>query len=466
MFTQGEFMPRMFLPLLIAAVLIKICLLFIALPAIETRYPDEYQMRNAPDKYAAIAANVAAGNGYRASPETAPTMTREPGFVLFLALLFVTAGQSLWVVNAANVLLSLVTVLLIIKVGKEIELPPLAIWTAPFFYLLHPAILVSESRAGFEIFFITLVMASLYFLIRLKKTGMVYYAIPCGIFLGYGSITRGTFLIFGLLSMIFLLLSSRYRTKETMVNIGVLFIIFSLPITAWAVRNWHISGEVVLTNTVVGDVLYQGLHVELNDKNRDYHLIYSEASAVQSKVNIELGIPYKRGFFEEYYDPRDEIRHSKAMKEIVFSTYMETPTLLLKAMTNNFFRLWFLGRTQKATLLNIVIMTPLLLLAVYGMGLAIRDRRPVGLILLFTATLILAHLPVIALARHHVPLIPAFALFQGAAVAGILGLRKQVSPATLLESPVQTCSWDMEEGLVQPRADRKIHSPVSSARVE
>jgi hypothetical protein len=426
-------MPKLFTILFAAAIIAKTALLFFFLPYFENTFPGQYQLRNTPDKYAAIAANVAAGNGYRTSPETAPTMTREPGFVLFLSMLFLTAGQSLWVINVANLFFSILTAYVLLLIAKELEFPPMAVYLTPLFYLLHPAIIISESRAGFEIFFILLIASSLYMMIKLQKTENIKYAVFGGILLGYAVITRSTALVFSLLAAAYLFYSSKISINKRIFNTIVFLTILFIPLTAWTIRNYNISGSLVMTNTVVGDVLFQGMFVEMNKTNENYYQTVRKAARIQGEVNEKLGIPYKKGFFEEYYDPKDEVAHSKEMKSIVFSTYRENPSLLLGAMGNNFFRFWFQGRTQKSTMVNIVFITPLLLLALFGMILTLREKKPVGLPLLYIGTLILAHLPIIALCRHHVPLIPVFALFQGLAFAKILNSWKVVSPVPILK---------------------------------
>jgi hypothetical protein len=427
-------MPKLFTILLTAAIVVNAALLFLFLPFFENTFPDQYQLRNTPDKYAAIAANVAAGNGYRASPETAPTMTREPGFVLFLSMIFLTAGQSLLVINVANLILSIITAYFLLLIAKELKFPPLAVYLTPFFYLLHPAIVISESRVGFEIFFISLITSSLYMMIKLKKTGDLKFAVFGGCILGYAVITRSTAFLFALLAAVYLFKYSKDPLRKRALNTIIFIIIFIIPLTAWTIRNYNISGNLVITNTVIGDVLFQGMFVEMNKTNENYYQTVRKAAKIQGEVNEKLGIPYKNGFFEEYYDPKDEVAHSNEMKSIVFSTYKENPFLLFGAIYNNFFRFWFQGRTHKSTMVNVVVITPLLLLALFGIFLSLREKKPIGLPLLYIGTLVLAHLPIIALCRHHVPLIPVFAIFQGLALAKILNSWKDISSVPILRN--------------------------------
>jgi hypothetical protein len=61
---------------------------------------------------------------------------------------------------------------------------------------------------------------------------------------------------------------------------------------------------------------------------------------------------------------------------------------------------------MKATIFNAILTLPLLMVAAFGMYRAIQLRLHVWPMLLLTGTVIAMHLPILGVARHHVPLIP------------------------------------------------------------
>ena len=81
---------------------------------------------------------------------------------------------------------------------------------------------------------------------------------------------------------------------------------------------------------------------------------------------------------------------------------------LYVCVRSNLFNLWFAGKTLKATITNLIVQLPFLILAVIGTVLAVRDNRlkivaPLALLILYYVAV---YVPILAQARYSVPLIP------------------------------------------------------------
>lgn len=399
-------------------------LLFVAVPYLQKNAPKLYSIEEFPDHYGDIAWNVATGKGYRVYPDTDETMMREPGYVYFLAGIFLLFGKSITAVKTVNLLLSLFSSLLILKLGQRLKIDRLAVSLAVVFFLCHPAIILLESRGSFECLFITLLLVTTYTFYVARDTDSVKYYALAGVVIGLTTLTRSTILPCVGLFYIYLLIWTKKRQLSFIRmnrNMAVLVLSMSIVVSVWSVRNYRLAGTFVPFGSVLGDALYQGLYVHLHSASgKEHKLLLDEAAREQNDINRKLGLRFRDGFFATYFDVQDEIRHSAEMKNFVLSKYREHPMLILEVPAVNFVRFWFLGGYKSSTYLNIVLMVPILLLSVMGIYLALKSKIDLGPILLITTGIIFVHLVVLAKFRYHTPLIPFLMILCGITVSSLL----------------------------------------------
>jgi hypothetical protein len=91
--------------------------------------------------------------------------------------------------------------------------------------------------------------------------------------------------------------------------------------------------------------------------------------------------------------------------------------LFIKNVAQNTWRFWLQGKTSAATVANTIVTVPLLALAIIGVFLSFRRRLGFEPIVLFAVVYFLAHLPLIAFAKYHVPLIPFLAVFASVTIS-------------------------------------------------
>ena len=185
------------LPLLFAFIfLIKALILFVLLPHFGDSLKPFYGMNLFADNYNLIAHNLAVGNGYRFYPSTAETLFREPGYPLFLASTFLLFGYSLTAAKVTNFLLSIITAFIIVKIVKKVTSDPLVILGAPLLYLFHPAIIISESRGGYEILLILFLCLLVIYIYRSINTDKIINYFVTGCILGIAVLIKSTLLLF------------------------------------------------------------------------------------------------------------------------------------------------------------------------------------------------------------------------------------------------------------------------------
>ena len=193
-------------------VAIKIVLVFVVLPNISGVASSTYGMDRFSDGYNMLAVSLAEGYGYRFFPDTSPTLMREPGYPLFLAMLFSLFGYSIAVVKIANLILSFVAAYIIIIIcryiapgRKSVEL------IAPCLFLLHPGVVIAESRGGVEILLVVFLVLLLVFLYRSIESSKVYNYFISGLILGVSILIKGTLAMFPIFLFGYLLIVERGR---------------------------------------------------------------------------------------------------------------------------------------------------------------------------------------------------------------------------------------------------------------
>jgi 4-amino-4-deoxy-L-arabinose transferase-like glycosyltransferase len=436
------------LALLFGAVfLAKILILFILIPAFKGTYP-YMNVDVFPDHYDKLAVNLAAGEGYRFAAETAPTMARTPGYPLLLALVFVVFGHSLLAAKALNMLLVFAGGWLLAGLTRKLARPP---WpaVAALIFILHPAVILAETRGGPEIlltFTVVLFIRLLYRAIDRDRPGDSLLA---GLALGVSTLVKSTTLLFPLAWLVHPLLHRRTwdpatpersrwltrRLSKTLVMVAGLGVV----LVPWIVRNHAVSGRFVPTMTVVGMSANQGLHIARNASltnplkpNTHSGRGMNDGAYEAVRMAEEQGYAFTGDYFLFFDSSRDEVDFNAFLLKHVVETYRRDPALLAKCLLVSAFNFWFAGVTVLATIFNLVIQLPLLILAAMGLRACIRTGRwrVVSPLVLFIAYYVAVHLPILAIARHSIPLIPLLAALAACAGERMirLPLAGQASP--------------------------------------
>jgi hypothetical protein len=202
----------------------------------------------------------------------------------------------------------------------------------------------------------------------------------------------------------------------------------AVAISPWVVRNYALSGAFVPTATVQGVAAQEGQYTcERMPPGRRFQALQREAAARRNEMAAALGLRFKPGYYQYFYSAADEIRFNRALFSGATERYLERPALLARCAAANLLNFWFLGKNGLATSLNVALQLPLLLVSIAGLFLVHRRSgfaawAPAAL---FIAYVVGVHAPVIAHARHSVPLVSLLAVF--AATALVAGWRRFAS---------------------------------------
>jgi hypothetical protein len=388
-------------------------ILLVVIPEFSNRLTAVYAQNLYPDSYDQLASSLVEGNGYRFFPGTAQTLMREPGYPVFLAGIFLVFGKSFTAVKLANMFLAVAAAWLLTRIARRLSSSQALVVVAPLLFLFHPGTLIAESRGGSEAlftFFFTLFVLTLYRAIEGRRRRDY---VVCGGVLGLTVLIRSTPILFPLVLVGYLLVFERQGNPKLaiLLNAALMITAMFVVLSPWIIRNYSLTGKFIPTASVVGISAYTGQylceHLSGNNLYVDEDLD-REAGRERASLARELGYPFRDGYYQAFYSSADEVSFSNYLLKRVIGKYRQSPMLFVSCVRSNLFNLWFAGKTLRATIMNLIVQLPFLILAVIGAVLAVRNNRlkiiaPLALLIIYYVAVFV---PILAQARYSVPLIP------------------------------------------------------------
>ena len=424
---------KLTLQIYILAALCNCAFLLFLLPLLAGKLGPSYNQGKFTDGYDQIADNLVHGRGYRFYPDTAPTLMREPGYPLTLAGIYAAFGNSFLAVKCFNLICVLLAswilrslVVELYDSGENTDATPPNIAAALF--LIHPGVLIAESRGGVESLFTLLITVFALLLTRGWKEQKATSFTLAGVVLGMAVMVRSTPIIYPALLLVLMLAAGRRR--KNLRSVAVQFAAFTVPmmlvIAPWTFRNFRLTHRFIPTASVLGVSAQAGQYI--NERlwtGKPFWILDREASRERDKVAARLGYDFEdgaNGYYQTFYRTQDELNFSAHLMQQVKASYIQHPTLLLRCMLQNLANFWVGGRTWMATAANLIVQLPYLITA--WMGLQILRRRgkvwnalPVLCLML---GVVAVHLPILAQARYSIPFVPLLTCFAAVAVAAAM----------------------------------------------
>lgn len=408
------------------ALFLTAAILFVLLPRVAQASADAplYTV-GLSDGYDLIAKNLADGKGFRFEPYTGETMMREPGYPLFLAAAFKIGGYKLSAARWANWILTCGIAFMILRLAKDVTGDRAAALASTLLFLFYPSTIIAESRGGVEILFIFVVLAFLLCLQHAMSTGRWWHFLAAGLALGVVVQVRSTPLVFPFFLLLYFLIvapdwSTRLRAFSNVTMIVAGMVVVMVP---WLVRNFQLVHHLVPTATVQGVALQEGQFTCRSlAPGQDFYALQRKAGLQRAALAEELRLPFEGAYYYQFfYDPHDEWMFNQELLRRAKSDYSQHPGFLVRCSCKNLFNFWFLGKTWNATWINLFIQSPLLLLAGFGLYLLWRRMQlsKIGVILAFAFSILAVSVPIIAHARHSVPLVPLLSIPAGVAIISI-----------------------------------------------
>lgn len=395
--------------LVLLVVFLHATILFVVIPEVSSHLDQFYNGNQYADGIDLVAANLASGNGYRFFPDTAKTLIREPGFPILLAGIFIVFGKNFTAVKLANMFLAFAAAWLMTRIARKLSSSQVLILGSPLLFLFHPGTLIAESRGGSEVLFTFLLTLFILTVYRALKSGRWWDYLVSGGVLGLTLLVRSTPILFPLVLLGYLLVFERQANPKVAVfrNITVMGIAMFVVLSPWIIRNSALTGKFVPTASVLGVAAQTGFYLSTHHPIGNL-FIDREAAWERNKLADRLGYHFKEGYYQYFYSSTDEVNFSHYLVKRVMGEYQRSPMLFIKVVGFNLLNFWCGGRTWKSVAMNAVVQLPLLVLAIIGIVFSVRNDQfksiaPLGLLIVY---IVAVSVPILALARYSVPLIP------------------------------------------------------------
>lgn len=353
-------------------------------------------------EYEPIARGLLASGVYSDPPGGVPTARREPGYILFVALIYKLFTTHRMYVFLAQVLLSTLTAAILFDLTRRLFSPiaaRFAFWACVFYpYFIY--------YAGYffrEDFLAFLLVLLLYVLVRWKGP---WATLGAGFLAGWLCLANGAWAPGCLWMGLALAVNSKPRRAAA----------FLLPVVlmigAWAYRNWTVFHEIIPFSSNVGGEIYIGMTIP-------YELLGSDEQT--RRLNADP-------VFQEIIKLKDEVALHKAYMAAAKDYFLAHPVKFVATAAEHGVKLWRLFPHNRAYTHSyaVVFLTALasdgwlIPLGLFGLWIKRRDAWVrwffVPLILSVTASFSISQAPI----RYRVPLMIIVLMLAGAGFEALL----------------------------------------------
>ncbi len=371
--------------------------------------------------YAALAGNLTHSGVFAMTPGQ-PTSMRPPLYPAFIAGLWRLAGQeSLQLVRAAQIALSLASVVLLYRIGTQL-LDRRAAVLAAAGLCFYPSLLIGNYLLLTETLFTFLLLVFIHGYIALLRRPRTLVALATGGALALAALTRSVLWPFPILLAPWTYLSLTGTRMARLATVGFLLIGYVAVVAPWAIRNTRLQKVLTIVDTMGGSNLRTGNYEHTPD-DRMWDAVSLEGSQNWASALREAhpGVTFTEG------------EKDKWAQGMALSYMWHHPLITLRRSAIKFADFWGLEREYAAGLqqgifrppkviavfavVAIGIVYPLMMsAAVFGLCLArpadVRIHRLLLLIVLFVCAL---HVLAFGHSRYHLPLVPILLLYAGSA---------------------------------------------------
>jgi len=364
-------------------------------------------------EYEPIARGLLASGVYSDPPGGVPTARREPGYILFVALIYKVFTTHRMYVFLAQVLLSTLTAGILFGLTRRL-FSDMAARFAFWACVLYPYFIYYAGYFFREDFLAFLLVCLLYILVRWKGP---WATLGAGFLGGWLCLANGAWAPACFWTVIALYMTG---TLKRAAAFGIPVV---LMIGLWAGRNWAVFHEVIPFSSNVGGEIYIGMTIP-------YELLGSEEQTRRLLADETFQGIQKLG---------GEIPTHKAYMAAAKAYALEHPVKFAGTMIERFFKLWRVLPHNRAYTHSYLVVAAtslasdgwLLPLALFGFW--VRRRDPwvrwyfIPMVVLVTASFSISQAPI----RYRVPLMIIMLMLSGAGFEALLRLTPFRRPAIM-----------------------------------
>jgi len=324
-----------------------------------------------------------------------PSAYRMPLFPLFIAAIYRVTGPDRIVAQAVILLLSVINVGLTYLVGRQLGNQRVA-WIAAIIAALDLDQIAYAGQLLTETLCVFLFTLSMLMLVMLRRRGGWRWAIVAGVILGLTVLIRVNILLLAPVAVAWIARYGVGNMRKRVVSVAILALVCGGLWGSWVVRNYMVFGEFIPLTTQGGN---------------GYYGIYNDEAAAPQPIN-RFGAWRNLELSAEIWQA-SEAERDRMQRQMALAWIAAHPSRAAQIALVQVYHFW---RVE----INPLYM-PILVLAMGGLGLLIRQRNPDGLLwLLLFATLSILSIVTLAVPRFHIPLLPGIAALAGIAIDQIL----------------------------------------------
>ncbi|MER3522540.1 MAG: hypothetical protein C4326_00370 [Ignavibacteria bacterium] len=369
------------------------------------RIADPLNSKIAEDGYDKLAYGLYKVQTLTYYPSKTPTILRGPLYPAFVAAVLFF-GEHVYPVSVqiAQAMLHGATTILCFVIGRMLWQRVSKALSAALLCAIHPFLLWYTARIVIEtlsVFLFTVFIALLFWYGTRPSLPRVFLA---GVLGGTAALCKQTFLPLPLAAALFMLFRSGHRHR--IFHAIMLFCASLFVVLPWTMRNLHLTGKPIPVHTLVG------FNFRMGDVLAEH---YFEAPLSYMKL-VQIGKPHilasgdtvtQRALHEAERRGDYELDHRIMQSSI--ERYLDDPLFFARKLMLNAVMFWTISSSAVATMVTSWLQLPLVVLSVMGMRKAMRmsgRHRFVALPPLVMGFYVLSHLPLYALARFSLVLIP------------------------------------------------------------
>ena len=238
--------------------------------------------------YDVLAVNLAERHIFSYDGQT-PTIDRDPGMPLFLAVIYMIFGHNYMAVYIIQTILFGFTSVLLFWLAKKILNDKLAFFAAMLTSLFYAfgqfsIMLMTEMLAAFVLVLVV------FFSVRAAETFKYRYFAIAGLAAGYLALTKSiTIFLIGFLIAGFLIISARNLNKEIFKKLLVMTLCWAFIIAPWFIRN-----KIIFHQDAVGVRMTVNLWAQAKKLN------FTGPELFQYSMAYALGVPLTQYLFPSY----------------------------------------------------------------------------------------------------------------------------------------------------------------------
>ena len=178
------------------------------------------------------------GDIFHGKSEVIPTSKLQPGYPIYIALIYTLFGHTTNTVLISQIILSILSLWLIFKTLDLLKIRKLYIIISLILATIYPGFLYNIDRMLTEQLFTTLILSFAYFFLRSIQNNNVYLLGISGAFLTCATHVRALAFPFVVVAIFILFVYERQNKRNMIKNLAVFIGVIILCMLPWWIRNW------------------------------------------------------------------------------------------------------------------------------------------------------------------------------------------------------------------------------------